>query len=387
MEEKIKSYIKETLEEVAQAIETGSFGKKTRVGITTLGSEHGEMEIVRGAELASYRNRHIEVVVIGHNVTTELELIKVNSEEEAHEVMNRMLADGSLDASVTMHYNFPIGVSTVGRVITPGRGTKMFIANTTGTSHTNRSVSMIKNTISGIAVAKACGIKNPTVGILNIDGARQVEKALRKLAENGYDIEFTESARSDGGIVMRGNDLLIGVPNVMTMDSLTGNVMMKIFGAYGSGGDYESIGYGYGPGVGEGYDKIVCIISRASGSNVIAGAIGYAAVCAYGKLTEKVDDEYYKANLAGLKHTVEEILAKDAKGSSKDDGGVKMPPAKPTSADISGIEILELDDAVESLWKENIYATSGMGCTGPIVMIAEEDKEKAKEILKSKGFL
>lgn len=386
MEDKVKGYVRETLLEIAGALETGSFGRKTRVGVTTLGSEHGEMEVVRGAELASKRNSHIDVVVIGHNVATELELIKVGSEEEAHEVMDHMLREGTLDAAVTMHYSFPIGVSTVGRAITPGRGAKMFIANTTGTSDTNRVVAMIKNTISGIAVAKACGIRRPTVGILNIDGARQVEKALKKLEINGYDIDFQESARSDGGIVMRGNDLLLGVPNVMTMDSLTGNVMMKVFGAYGSGGNYEAIGYGYGPGVGEGYDRIVSIISRASGANVIAGAIGYAGVCAYGKLTDKVDDEFYKARLAGLDKIIGEIRNKD-EGVEKSGEEAKMPPAKPTPADIAGIEILELDDAVASLWKENIYATSGMGCTGPIVMVADEDLTAATQILKDKGFL
>lgn len=385
MENKVKSYVKETLEEIALALETGSFGKRTRVGVTTLGSEHSEMEIIRGAELASKRNRHIEVVVIGHNVATDLELIKVASEDEAHEVMDRMLGNGTLDAAVTMHYNFPIGVSTVGRAITPGKGAKMFVANTTGTSHTNRVIAMIKNTISGIAVAKACGIKRPTVGILNIEGARQVEKALRKLEVNGYDIDFAESARSDGGIIMRGNDLLLGVPNVMTMDSLTGNVMMKVFGAYGSGGSYESIGYGYGPGVGEKFDRIVCIISRASGANVIAGAIGYAGICAYGNLLEKVDDEYEKASLAGLKKIIQDIESKES--ADKETMEVAIPPSKPTLADISGIDILELDDAVSSLWKEKIYATSGMGCTGPIVMVANEDLDKAKDILKEKGYI
>lgn len=385
MEDKVKSYVKETLEEIALALETGSFSKRTRVGVTTLGSEHGEMEIIRGAELASKRNRHIEVVVIGHNVATDLELIKVASEDEAHEVMDRMLLNGTLDAAVTMHYNFPIGVSTVGRAITPGKGSKMFVANTTGTTDTNRVVSMIKNTISGIAVAKACGIKRPTVGILNIEGARQVEKALRRLELNGYDVDFAESARSDGGTIMRGNDLLLGVPNVMTMDSLTGNVMMKIFGAYGSGGSYESIGYGYGPGVGENYDRIVCIISRASGANVIAGAIGYAGLCAYGNLLEKVDDEFDKANIAGLKKIIQEIESKD--NTEKSGDKVEIPPSKPTPADISGIDILELDDAVSSLWKEQIYATSGMGCTGPIVMVANEDLDKAKEVLKDKGYI
>ena len=35
---------------------------------------------------------------------------------------------------------------------------------------------MIKNAVCGIAAAKACGIGSPTVGILNVDGARQVER-------------------------------------------------------------------------------------------------------------------------------------------------------------------------------------------------------------------
>lgn len=385
MEDKVKGYVKETLQEIANALETGTFGKRTRVGVTTLGSEHGEMEVVRGAELASKRNRHIEVVVIGHNVATDLELVKVYSEEEAHEVMNRMLKEGTLDAGVTMHYNFPIGVSTIGRAITPGRGAKMFVASTTGTSDTNRVVSMIKNTISGIAAAKACGIKKPTVGILNIDGARQVEKALRKLEINGYDIDFVESSRSDGGIVMRGNDLLLGVPNVMTMDSLTGNVMMKVFSAFGSGGNYESIGYGYGPGIGEGYDRIVCIVSRASGANVIAGAIGYGALCAYGNLLEIVDEEFYKANLAGLRKIIEEIRHKDLAEAGAPE--VKVPAAKPTPSDISGVEIMELDEAVSCLWQADIYATSGMGCTGPIIMVGSEDLEEAQRVLTEKGYL
>ena len=205
------------------------------------------------------------------------------------------------------------------------------------------------------------------------------------LQRDGYDVDFAESARSDGGTIMRGNDLLLGVPNVMTMDSLTGNVMMKVFGAYGSGGSYESIGYGYGPGVGEKFDRIVCIISRASGANVIAGAIGYAGICAYGNLLEKVDDEYEKANLAGLKKIIQDIESKES--ADKETNEVAIPPSKPTPADISGIDILELDDAVSSLWKEKIYATSGMGCTGPIVMVANEDLDKAKDVLKEKGYI
>ena len=80
-----------------------------------------------------------------------------------------------------MHFPFPIGVSTVGRVVTPAKGKEMFIANTTGTSSTDRIEGMIKNAVYGIITAKACGIAKPTVGILNVDGARQTEKALKEL--------------------------------------------------------------------------------------------------------------------------------------------------------------------------------------------------------------
>ena len=100
---------KAILEEVSSALETGHLGKKVRIGITTLGSEHGEGEIVRGAELASRRNSHIEVVVIGNNVNTELEVVRVRSEEEAHDTMDSMLKEGTLDGAVTMHYNFSGG--------------------------------------------------------------------------------------------------------------------------------------------------------------------------------------------------------------------------------------------------------------------------------------
>lgn len=254
MENMVKQTLKETFEEIAVALETGSFGKKTRVGLTLLGSEHGPQELLRGAELAQARNADLDVVVIGNGVQTDLELVEVADEDQAHAVMDEMLVDGRLDAAVTLHYSFPIGVSTVGRVITPAVGKDMMVGTTTGTSDTNRVAAMVKNTLNAIAVAKACGNDDPKVGILNIEGARQVEKALTKLKDAGYPVSFTESARADGGVVMRGNDLLQGVPDIMVMDSLTGNVMMKMFSAYSTGGSYEASGYGYGPGVGEGYD-------------------------------------------------------------------------------------------------------------------------------------
>jgi len=383
---KIKQTIAQVFDEIAAGLTSGSFGKRVRVGLTMAGSEHGEGEMLRGAELAQAADSSIEVVVIGEKAETTLTLIEANDAKAGHENMDSMLLSGELDAAVTMHYNFPIGVSTVGRVITPGLGRKMYVANTTGTSDTERVSAMLKNTVSAIAVAKACGNMEPAIGILNIDGARQLERALVKLGEKGYPVRFTSSARADGGAVMRGNDLLQGVPDIMVMDSLTGNVVMKVMSAYLTGGSYESLGDGYGPGVGEGYDRIINIISRASGAPVVAGSISFAGACARGQLLKKVSEEYTLAKKAGL----DAILAgftQAAEGAKAAVEEVKAPPEKIVTEEIPGIEILVLEDAVRVLWKESIYAASGMGCTGPIILVAPEDHEKALEILKKAEYL
>ncbi|MCL2571454.1 MAG: glycine/sarcosine/betaine reductase complex component C subunit beta [Defluviitaleaceae bacterium] len=365
-------------------LETAETTQKIRVGLTLLGSEHGEAEMLKGAEQAHNNNPAIEVVVIGPACTTSLPHIEATTEKEAHAQMDAMLKSGALDAAVTMHYNFPIGVSTVGRAITPGRGKSMYIANTTGTSDTQRTAAMVKNTIQGIAVAKACGNPNPTVGVLNIDGARAVERALENLKSAGYPINLTESARE--GATMRGNDLLQGTPDIMVMDSLTGNVMMKALSAFTTGGSYESIGDGYGPGVGQGYSQIVNIISRASGAPVVAGAIAYAAACAKGELVKKVNAEFQAARKAGLDALLVTSEPKEA-ATTEATQAITAPPEKIVTEEIAGIEILELEDAVQVLWKKGIYATSGMGCTGPIVLVAPEDLDKAKEVITEAGYL
>ncbi len=95
---------------------------------------------------------------------------------------------------------------------------------------------------------------------------------------------------------MRGNDALTGACDVLVTDSLTGNILVKMLSALSTGGNYESIGYGYGPGVGEGYRDIVCIVSRASGgAPVIANAVQFAGEAAKAKLPELVAEELEKA--------------------------------------------------------------------------------------------
>lgn len=382
MSDNIKTNIANIFNEIADSIENGSFGKKIRVGLTLLGSELGAEELLRGAELAANSNSDFEVVVIGSGVETTLEMHDASTDEECHKVMENLLAEGSIAGCVTLHYNFPLGVSTVGRVIAPANGKDMIIATTTGTSDTDRVNAMVKNTISGIAVAKSLGKENPTVGILNIDGANPTGRKLKKLKEAGYDINFTESSRADGGITMRGNDLLKATPDVMVTDSLTGNILMKLMSSYTTGGSYEAFGYGYGPGVGKGYSQVVSIISRATGAPVIANALKYTADVCRGNLISNVNSEFSKAEKAGLN----DLLVVEKKEESKEET-VAMPPKKITGADIPGVDILDIEAAKESVWKEGIYAETGMGCTGPIVLVNPEDLEKAREILVKNEYL
>ncbi|HSH35781.1 glycine/sarcosine/betaine reductase complex component C subunit alpha [Schnuerera sp.] len=385
-EKNVKNMIGKVFSDIADAVETGQFGEKVKVGLTTLGSEHGVENLVKGAEMAQEKDSSIEVVLIGPKVDSKLTQVIAESEEEGYKKMEELLDNGEIGACVTMHYSFPIGVSTVGRVVTPGKGREMIIATTTGTSSPHRVEAMVKNGISGIITAKAMGIENPTVGILNVDGARQVERAFNELNSNGYKINLTESMRADGGSVMRGNDLLAGVPDVMVTDTLTGNILMKVFSSYTTGGSYESLGYGYGPGIGEDYDRLVLILSRASGIPVVANAISYGASLVKGNVKEIAKAEFEKANKAGLKDLLKG-LTKDTKKSEDDDEEVVAPPSETVTGTISGIDIMDLEDAVRVLWKEGIYAESGMGCTGPIVMVNEEKLTKSIEILSKAGYV
>lgn len=419
MPDQAKQAVARLFEELADAMEGkthggGGGGAQSRVaiGVTVIGSEHGPAEIVRGASVAQAANPGVEVVLIGPeglggaSAPAGMRIVPAADEADQHRQMERLLDAGEIGACVTMHYNFPVGVATVGRVVTPSRGKPMYLATTTGTAAADRVEGMVRNAVYGIAAAKACGVERPTVGILNLDGARQVERALRRISEAGYPLEFAESARADGGAVMRGNDLLMGVPDVMVTDTLTGNLLMKIFSSFTTGGDYEATGWGYGPGVGEGYGRIIMILSRASGAPVVAGAIAYAAELVRGGLLNVAATEFAAARAAGWPSGRDKgaggvpgagaeagapplagAPSAPAAAPSPAKGEVTAPPAKVVTAEIAGIDILELEDAVRVLWAAGIYAESGMGCTGPIVMVSPEDRARAIEALKQAQYL
>lgn len=369
--------------EMAEGLENGSYGTRPKIALTGMGSEHGEENAMAAAQMAAKRG--VDVYYIGTLEAEGVTTVKVADEDEGHKKMEELVEKGEVDGAVTMHFPFPIGVSTVGRAITPAKGKEMFIANTTGTSSADRIEGMIKNAVYGIITAKATGVKNPTVGILNVDGARQTEMALNQLKEGGYDFQWATSARADGGAVLRGNDVLQGTPDVLVTDSLTGNVLIKMLSAYTTGGSFEATGYGYGPGIGKGYDKLILIISRASGAPLIANALEFAAQLVRGKVFQVAAQEFEKAEKAGLSKILE--ARKAAAKPAADAEEVKAPPAEPVTASIPGIEVMDLEDAVQVLWKAGIYAESGMGCTGPLVMMSEANHAKALELLKAAGYV
>lgn len=386
-EKAIKQVIGKTMMEIAEGIESGSFASKIKIGLTTIGSEHGQDNLIKGAELAQKKNKDLEVVLIGKNNHSNLETIEVENESDMHKKMEELLESGYISGCVTMHYNFPVGVSTVGRLTTPGKGKETFLATTTGTSSVDRSEAMVKNAIHGIIAAKASGIDNPTLGILNLDGARQVEIILKKLSSKGYNINFAESVRADKGLIMRGNDMLQGTADVLVTDTLTGNILMKVFSAYTTGGSYESLGYGYGPGIGEEFDNLILILSRASGVPVVANSISYAKDLVLGKVKETRKTEFKKLKDIGFEDILKELNSSKEVTKKKDKSDLKPPKKEIVSEQIAGIDILDLENAVESLWSKGIYAESGMGCTGPVVLVNEANLDKSKKILIGEKFI
>lgn len=381
----VKALIGEILGEIIEEAKEGG-GRKTKVGLMAYGSELGAEELCRGARLAMQDDPTVKVFCIGPRLAGFEDLNWIETEPDEHAVsaaMEKALNDGVIEGAVALHYPFPVGVTTIGKIFTPGRGKPCFVASSTGTASPLRTEAMLRNAIYGIAVAKSAGIPAPKVGVLNLDGAQTVLRALQKLKESGYEISFADSIRKGGGAIFRGNDLLSGAGDVCVTDTLTGNVLMKLFGAWTTGGDYEAMGWGYGPSAGEGWDRVISIISRASGAPVVAGAISLNARAAKSGLPAIVAKELQAARAAGLDELIEAMQPKQ--GAAEEE--VKAPPSEPTDEEIHGVDVLEIENAVKALWKAGIYAESSMGCTGPVIKFAKRNEERVKEVLKAASYL
>ena len=344
-----------------------------RIGLTIPGSESGTDELTRGAEAAKGLDASIEPVLFG---------TEGGDPAQAQRDMERALAEGAIQAAVTFHYPFPIGIATVGHCKAPGSGRDLFIATTTGTASADRVEALVRNGIAGVAAAKAFGVSDPSVGFLNLDGASRALKVVQALAANGYAIRLATSSRGDP--LLRGNDVLAGTVDVLVCDSLTGNAIVKMLAAYETGGRIEVAGSGYGPGVGDGAAR-VGIISRATGAPVVANAMALMAKMVRSGLARIFADEKARAERAGLT-----ALLSSSGGCTGDarrepaavpaearPAGQPVPAKKTVHHEIGGVDVLQIDAAVALLATRGIYSEPAMGCTGPVVLVAGEDAAAA----------
>jgi hypothetical protein len=360
------------------AVTTGTTAvKRLRIGLTLPGSESGAGELARGAAAAAGLDPSIEPVLFG---------AEGGDSAQAQRDMERALAEGAIQAAVTFHYPFPIGIATVGHLKAPGNGRDLFIATTTGTASADRVEALVRNAIAGLAAAKAFGVSEPSVGFLNLDGASLALRVVRDLAANGYAIRLACSLRGDP--LLRGNDVLAGTVDVLVCDSLTGNAIVKMLAAYETGGRIEVAGSGYGPGVGGGA-AMVGIISRATGSPVVANAILLMARMVRSGLARIYAKEQERAEQAGLAALLAGAGACTGDSRREPEAAAAMPgpaAAGPTVAsparkivrhEIVGVDVLQIDAAVALLRTRGIYCEPAMGCTGPVVLVADEDAAAA----------
>ena len=367
--------------------------EKIKIAVSTLGYEHDIEEIVSACEEILRYEEKIEPIIVGkENISGKIKSIRISNDLDINLTLNKLIDSGEIDGVLAMHYAFDMGVASVGKLISPSKGNVFYIATTTGYSASQRVEALIRNTIAGIAVAKTDGILEPRVGLLNLEGSLVAKRALDELVANGYPIRWVTSLRKGKDILLRGNDLLSGEADIIIADSLSGNILVKILSSYINGGKKEILGYGYGPGVGENVNRIINIISRASGRSVIVNALKFTAEMVRSNLIDKYKSEIKKAYECGLKGIIEKYCLSTSSNvtspSFRSNNLKKEVPIRTVlNEEIEGVDIMEIENAVSYLLKYSIYVVSGMGCTGAVIMLNKKDKEKAIDILKKEGFL
>ncbi|WP_000785573.1 glycine/sarcosine/betaine reductase complex component C subunit alpha [Escherichia coli] len=369
------SPVSRTLRSLADAL--NGRPPRTKIAFTALGSEFPVSMLL---DAVTRVTDVVLPVIIGPQGLEGFPHYPADDLTTAHRTMEQLLASGDVSGAVTLHYNFPLGVTTVSQVHSVATGRSMVLAGTTGCSDVRRPAAMVRNAVAGLAMADAMGIENPTIGILNIDDAPAASRLLERLSGAGFPLRFAVSSRGDGGVLMRGNDLIRATPDVMVCDTLTGNLLIKLFSAGLSGGDMETLGRGYGIGLGPDHTSLIGIISRASGPATIAQALLFCARMAHNQLMAYWKQRWQQARSCGI----EQILHQEPSPQIVQAEQEVIRPAKTVLDDeIHGIDILRLGEACRYLWQHGIYAETGMGCTGPVLMINHQQCAEAKAHLKS----
>ena len=88
----VEKMIAETFLEMAQGLESGSYGKRPKIALTGMGSEHGEENAMKAALMAAKDG--VDVYYIGSLEAEGVTTVKVEDDEEGHKKMEEMLQMG-----------------------------------------------------------------------------------------------------------------------------------------------------------------------------------------------------------------------------------------------------------------------------------------------------
>src|SRR5699024_12251958 len=108
MANSVEKMIATTFMEMAEGLETGSFGKRPKIALTGMGSEHGEENSMAAAVEAAKDG--IDVYYIGTLEAEGVNTVKVANDEEGHDKKEEKMQTKEIDARVTRHLPLPNGV-------------------------------------------------------------------------------------------------------------------------------------------------------------------------------------------------------------------------------------------------------------------------------------
>jgi glycerol-3-phosphate acyltransferase PlsX len=235
------------------------------VAVDAMGGDNAPFEIVKGAVDALNESDKLKIFLVGKQQIVEEELAKYTYDKERMEVVNAeeviemaeppvmairtkkdssivkamfMVKHGEADAYVSAGST---GATLVGGQVIVGRIKGVERAPLAPLIPTEKGVSLLIDCganvdarpshlvqfakMGSVYMENVCGVKNPTVGIVNIGAEEEKGNALVKetfpLLKNCPDINFIGSVEA--------RDIPSGAADVIVCEAFTGNVILKMY--------------------------------------------------------------------------------------------------------------------------------------------------------------
>lgn len=167
MQECKRAILGKALEDLVARARSGK--EPCRIGLMASGGEHSDAEFLAAASAAMSADPALTVVGVGPKpsgiLPQGMDWIETGCEgPELASGMENALAQGRIHGAVALHYPFPLGVTTVGRVLTPGTGKPLFMASCTGMSAAHRQEGYAAQRDTGRGCSQGVGHNLPLGG-------------------------------------------------------------------------------------------------------------------------------------------------------------------------------------------------------------------------------